>query len=81
MQITNTIGQEQDTRHAKLLAEILSLLVRYSDPFGNQWVETRGDTEIRLHSRYTTGGRAYQITQTVNVSFLQATVINETPTP
>jgi hypothetical protein len=81
MQITNTIGQEQDTRHAKLLAEILSLLVRYSDPFGNQWVETRGDTEIRLHSRYSAGGHTYQITQIVGVSYLQATMIHETPTP
>jgi hypothetical protein len=80
MHITNTIGQELDTRHAKLLAEILSLVVAHSDPFGNQWVETVGDTEIRLHSRYTTGGQTYQITQTVEVSFQRATAINETPT-
>lgn len=81
MQITNTIGQETDTRHAKLLSEILALLVSHSDPFGHQWVETVGDSEIRLHSRYVTGGRTYQITQRVSLDYLAPTEIHTTPTP
>lgn len=76
MTVRNTIAQELFTRDAQLYAEILGVLLRRSDPFGNAWVEIvngeetpRGEEspplEMRVHTRYSEDGQDYEITQIV----------------
>ena len=78
MDIRNTIQEEIFTREALLYAEILGVLLRRSDPFGHAWVEIVNDKEmredgdsppleIRVHTRYTEQGTAYEITQIVRL--------------
>ena len=75
----NTIMQELFTRDALLYSEILGILNRRADPFGNAWVEiVNGEKaawgeeepplELRVHTRYSDdGGQAYDITQIVRL--------------
>lgn len=78
MTARNTIAQELFTRDAQLYAEILSVLLRRADPFGNAWVEIvngeetpRGEDspplEMRVHTRYSEDGQDYEITQIVRL--------------
>jgi len=78
MEIRNSIAQEIFTRDALLYSEILGVLLRRADPFGHAWVEIvngeetpRGEDspplEIRVHTRYTEQGQAYEITQIVRL--------------
>ena len=74
MDIKNSIAQEMINRDALLYSDILSILLRRADPFGNAWVEiVNGEEvprsedspplELRVHTRYTKDGQADEITQ------------------
>jgi hypothetical protein len=78
MPVRNNITQELFTRDAQLYSEILGVLLRRADPFGNAWVEIvngeetpRGEDspplEIRVHTRYSEDGQDYEITQIVRM--------------
>lgn len=68
-ELRNAIGQEVDTRNALLAFDILGVLIKRADPFGNAWIEMVDSEELRVHSRYSDRGQAYQITQTIRLGW------------
>lgn len=78
MEVSNSIEQEQENRHAGLFSELLAQMYRHSDPFGHSWVEVVHSQQIRLHTRYVTKEDTYSLTQTVSLD-VQAVPIREAP--